>query len=115
MTTQKQGILSTVIKDKHDLLKTYMPFIKNGGLFIATQRKYLLGDEVFMLIHFLDEKDKLPVPGRVVWITPAAAQGGRPPGVGVQFDDGIESENFRAKIETVLMGTLNSDKPTYTI
>ncbi|MFN2350226.1 MAG: pilus assembly protein PilZ, partial [Thioalkalivibrio sp.] len=40
-----QGILSLAIKDKNSLYAAYMPFVKNGGLFIPTQKPYKLGDE----------------------------------------------------------------------
>jgi hypothetical protein len=40
---------------------------KNGGLFIPTPKPSRLGDEVFMLLTLMDEKDKLPVAGRIVW------------------------------------------------
>jgi len=45
----RNGILSLTIKDKSVLYAAYMPFIKNGGLFIPTNKSYRLGDEVFML------------------------------------------------------------------
>ena len=32
----RQGILSLTIRDKSSLYAAYMPFIKNGGLFIPT-------------------------------------------------------------------------------
>ena len=47
----RQGILSLTIKDKGALYAAYMPFIKNGGLFIPTNKPYKLGDEVFMLLN----------------------------------------------------------------
>ena len=34
MAAPKQGILSLTIRDKSALYAAYMPFIKNGGLFI---------------------------------------------------------------------------------
>ena len=34
----RQGILSLTIKDKSALYAAYMPFIKNGGLFIPTNK-----------------------------------------------------------------------------
>lgn len=40
------GILSLSIKDKAALYAAYMPFVKNGGLFIPTKKRYRLGDEV---------------------------------------------------------------------
>jgi type IV pilus assembly protein PilZ len=73
----RQGILSLTIKDKSALYAAYMPFIKNGGLFIPTTKEYQLGDEVFMLLTLMDEKEKLPVAGKIVWITPKGAQGKR--------------------------------------
>ena len=34
----RQGILSLTIKDKSALYDAYMPFVKNGGLFIPTNK-----------------------------------------------------------------------------
>ena len=82
MNGTKQGILSLTIKDKGALYAAYMPFIKNGGLFIPTPKPYRLGDEVFMLLTLMEEKDRLPVAGRVVWVTPKGAQGQRSAGIG---------------------------------
>ncbi len=69
----RQSILSLSIKDKSALYAAYMPFIKNGGLFIPTNKQYKLGDEVFMLLTLLDEKEKLPVAATIVWITPTGS------------------------------------------
>ena len=44
----KNGILSLAIKDKAVLYAAYMPFVRNGGLFIPTKKEYELGDEVFV-------------------------------------------------------------------
>ncbi len=110
----RQSILSLSIKDKSALYAAYMPFIKNGGLFIPTNKQYKLGDEVFMLLTLLDEKEKLPVAATIVWITPTGSQGNRAAGVGVQFS---EQNNGQAqkKIETYLAGALQSDRPTHTM
>jgi type IV pilus assembly protein PilZ len=113
-TTPRQGILSLTIKDKSALYAAYMPFIRGGGLFIPTKKSYQLGDEVFMLLTLMDETEKLPVAGKIVWITPAGAQGNRAAGIGVQFsdqDDGVA----RNKIEGYLAGALQSDRPTHTM
>jgi type IV pilus assembly protein PilZ len=111
----KQGILSLQIKDKAMLYASYMPFIKNGGIFVATTRKYNIGDDVFLLLSLMDDKDRMPVPARVVWITPAGAQGNRPAGIGVQFNEGSEGDAVRTKIESNLAGMLSADKPTATM
>lgn len=109
----RNGILSLTIKDKSVLYAAYMPFIKNGGLFIPTSKSYKLGDEVFMLLNLMDEPEKIPVTGKVTWITPKGAQGNRAAGVGVQFNAGDNAA--RNKIETYLAGALKSDRPTHTM
>ena len=112
--TSRQGILSLTIKDKSALYAAYMPFIKGGGLFIPTKKSYQIGDEVFMLLTLMDETEKLPVAGKIVWITPPGAQGNRAAGIGVQFSDQDEGV-ARNKIEGYLAGALESDRPTHTM
>ena len=110
----RQGILSLTIKDKNALYAAYMQFVKNGGLFIPTNKKYRLGDEVFMLLTLMEETERIPVAGKIIWITPIGAEGNRAAGIGVQFseqDDGMA----RNKIETYLAGALKSDRPTHTM
>lgn len=109
----KNGILSLTIRDKAVLYAAYMPFIKDGGLFVPTTKAYNVGDEVFMLLSLMEEAEKLPVAGRVVWITPRGAQSNRAAGIGVQFigDDNTANK----KIEAYLVGIMESDKPTHTM
>ena len=114
MPGRQQGILNLSIKDKETLYKAYMPFVENGGLFIPTTKKYELGDDVFMLLNLMDESERIPAAGKIIWITPIGAEGNRTAGVGVQFspqDDGVT----RAKIETYLAGALKSELPTHTM
>lgn len=109
----RSGILTLTIKDKAVLYAAYMPFISNGGLFIPTSKNYHLGDEVFLLLNLMDEPEKIPVAGKVVWVTPKGAQGNRAAGIGVQFND--EDPTAKNKIETYLAGSLNSDRPTHSM
>lgn len=95
------------------LYAAYMPFVKNGGLFIGTDKPYKLGDEVFLLLSLMDEPEKIPIAGRVIWITPEGSQANRTPGIGVQFD--AKDTAALNKIETVLAGSLESDRPTHTM
>ena len=110
----RQGILSLTIKDKNALYAAYMPFVRNGGLFIPTSKKYRLGDEVFMLLSLLDESERIPVAGKIIWITPVGSEGNRAAGIGVQFSD-QDGGTARNKIENYLAGALKSDKPTHTM
>ncbi|NKB31722.1 MAG: pilus assembly protein PilZ [Pseudomonadales bacterium] len=90
-----------------------MPFLKCGGIFIPTNKTYEVGNEVFMLLKLLEEPEKIPVAGTVVWVTPARAQGTRVRGIGIQFND--PEGAAKAKIENVLAGQLDSATPTHTM
>ena len=109
----RNGILSLTIKDKAVLYSAYMPFLENGGLFVPTNKPYAIGDEVFMLLTLMDEPEKIPIAGKVVWVTPRGAQGNRTAGIGVQFSEQDATAN--AKIENHLAGSLTSDRPTHTM
>ena len=112
-SNSRNGILSLTIKDKALLYSAYMPFLDNGGLFVPTNKVYAIGDEVFMLLNLMDEAEKIPVAGKVVWLTPKGAQGNRAAGIGVQFND--QDDIARNKIETYLAGALQSDRHTHSM
>lgn len=110
----RPGMLSLSIKDKASLYAAYMPYVKNGGLFIPTNKTYKLGDEVFMLLSLMEDGERLPVAGKIIWMTPLGAQDNRAQGVGVQFspqDKGVT----RGKIETHLAAALKSERITHTM
>ena len=109
----KSGILSLTIKDKAVLYAAYMPFLENGGLFIPTNKNYNVGDEVFMLLNLMDEVEKIPVAGEVIWITPKRAQANRAAGIGVHFS--AQDDTASKKIENYLAGIVESDRPTHTL
>lgn len=107
------GIISLAIKDKAVLYAAYMPFVQHGGLFVPTAKQYKMGDEVFILLTLMDEAEKIPVAGKVVWKTPQGAQGNRQAGIGVQFNG--QDDIALNKIETYLAGSLESGRPTHTM
>lgn len=106
------GMLSLTINDKSVLYAAYMPFIKKGGLFISTKKQYRLGEEVFLLLKLMEEPEKIPVSGKIVWVTPTGAQGNKAAGIGVQFTG---ESMVKDKIETYLAGALSSDRLTHTM
>ena len=71
---------------------------------MPTTRPYRLQDEVLLLLTLMDEPEKLPVAGRVMWITPEGGQGNRRAGIGNAFSD--EDVTINAKIENYLAGSL---------
>lgn len=111
----RAGMLSLSIKERTALYAAYMPFLKNGGLFIPTARLHQMGDQVYMLLSLMDDPAKLPISGRVAWITPAGAQGNRQQGIGVQFDDNDASSLVRNKIEGILGNALKATRSTHTM
>lgn len=80
----KRTLLLT-LPDKHSLQAAYMPFIKNGGIFVPTHERFSLHDEVVLQLYLTGENKRLLIPGRVVWITGGKTQRGTPPGIGLQF------------------------------
>jgi type IV pilus assembly protein PilZ len=110
----RQGILSLSIKEKNALYNAYMPFIINGGLFIPTKREYKMGDEVFVLLSLMDETDRIPIAGKIIWKTPSGSEGYRATGIGIQFSD-QDKGTARNKIENYLAGALESDRATHTM
>ncbi|MGR9051040.1 MAG: PilZ domain-containing protein [Gammaproteobacteria bacterium] len=113
-SSPRQGILSLSIKDKNALYAAYMPYIINGGLFIPTTRNYEMGQEVFMLLNLMEETERLPIAGKIIWKTPPGSAGYRTTGIGVQFTD-QDGGMARNKIETYLAGALESDRATHTM
>lgn len=111
----RQGILSLAVKDKAALYNAYMPFLKHGGIFVPTPKRYFLGDEVFLLLTLPESTERLPVAGKVAWVTPPGSQGNRPAGIGVQFGEGVDGEAVKSKIEALLAGMLNAERPTDTM
>ena len=111
--TDQQAVLTLTIQDKSVLYGAHMSFLQNGGLFVPTTRPYRLGDEVFLLLTLMDEPEKLPVAGRVVWITPKGAQENRQAGIGIEFSD--EDVTINTKIENYLAGSLTSERVTHTL
>lgn len=109
----KKTMIALTIKDKVELHNYYMPFIKYGGLFIANRTEYDLGDEVFILLNLMDESEKIPVAGKVIWIARKGVKSPHTPGVGIQF---IDPDNIaKEKIETYLAGSLGSATATATM
>ncbi len=109
----KNRMLHMNITDENMLYNNYLSFLKRGGLFIPTEKPYKLGDEVFLLLTLLDT-GKTPVAGKIAWISPKGAQGGRPAGIGIHFGEEDEGKT-RDKIEDRLAGKLRLERRTNTM
>ena len=109
------GLLHFNPADRMALYKSYMPFVKNGGLFINTSHRYELGNEVFVMLRLPQEteSDRMSIVGKVVWIS---RNGGvnRPAGIGIQMSDQAENAVVRDRIEKAIAG-ISSDTTTFTM
>lgn len=110
----RPAVLSLSIKEKAALYAAYMPYLKNGGIFVPTNRPYNIGDEVYLILTLLDDPTRIPVAGKVVWISPAGGAS-KTPGVGVHFPPDETGVAARKRIEDALGSALRSSRPTHTI
>jgi type IV pilus assembly protein PilZ len=108
-------VIQLVFREKGALYAAYLPILMNGGIFVPTTRSYKLGDDIYLLLSLPDDPQRYPIAGRVAWITPPNASGGRTQGVGVAFPADEKTRALKLKIEQVLGTQLQSAKPTQTI
>ena len=111
----RPSVIQLVFREKGALYAAYVPILANGGIFVPSTRDYKLGDDVYLLLSLPDDPQRYPVAGKVAWITPANAAGGRTQGVAVSFSNDEKVRVLRQKIETLLGTQLQSAKPTQTI
>lgn len=109
----RSGILNLSLKDTDELYACYMSFVEHGGIFIPSRKQFSLGDEVFVLLDLMEEADKVPLTGKVVWVTPKGTAGNRKQGIGIQLPP--ESDQLVRRIETYLAGLLSSGRATNTL
>src|SRR3990167_6532364 len=114
-TTPRPSVIQLSIKEKAALYAAYIPIFSEGGVFIPTAREYALGDDVYVLLSLPEDMQRYPVAGKVAWVTPAKAAGGRTQGVGITFPKDEKSRALKLKIEEILGAHMASERPTQTI
>ena len=105
--------LAISFTDLKDLYRSYMPFLKNGGLFVRSARQYKMGQSVALSVTLPDALEPLIVTGIVAWITPHGSQSSNPAGIGISFID--DKAQVGTQIEKLLGGLLGAADPTHTI
>lgn len=111
----RPSVIQLVFREKGALYAAYMPAFTDGGLFVPTTRDYTLGDDIYLLLSLPEDPQRYPVAGKIAWITPPNASGGRTQGVGVRFPADDKTRLLRVKIEQILGTNISSSKPTQTI
>ena len=110
----RPSVVSLSYPDKKSLQKAYMPFLKGGGLFLPTSTQRDMNEEIFLLVTLPESAKPIPVPGIVVWKTPAGAVDSKQQGVGIEFK-GREGNSLRTRIEGLLGARINSATATHTM
>ena len=111
----RPSVIQLVFREKGALYAAYIPLLTDGGLFVPTQKPYRLGEDIYLLLSLPDDPQRYPVAGKVAWITPANASGGRTQGVGVRFPADEKTRALKLRIEEILGTAISSSKPTQTI
>lgn len=111
----RPSVIQLVFREKGALYAAYIPLFTDGGLFVPTTRNYRLGDDIYLLLSLPEDPQRYPVAGKVAWLTPANASGGRTQGVGVRFPADEKTRLLKLRIEEILGTAISSAKPTQTI
>ena len=114
-SNSRPSVIQLVFREKGALYAAYMSVFSEGGVFVPTTRDYKLGDDIYLLLSLPDDPQRYPVAGKIGWITPANASGGRTQGVGVRFPNDDKTRALKQKIEDALGTSIASAKPTQTI
>lgn len=112
MIPRPGGIIQVNIADKTTLQASYMPFVEGGGLFVPSKNPVRLGEEVFVIATLPEQSQKIPLTGKVIWIS-RRQNGMKPQGFAIQLS-GEKGMLYKAEAEKILAGSLTSDRPTFT-
>lgn len=107
------GFIHLKIADRATLQASYLSFVKGGGLFIPSKNSVQLGDEVFVLATLPEQVQKIPLKGKVIWISQKQT-GTKPQGFAIQLT-GEKGLFYKNEAEKLLAGSLSLDRPSYTM
>ena len=116
-TSTPQKILQNInFLDKKELYRSYMPFIKSGGLFIPfndniTPHKISLGQNIFIILTLMYSSKKHPISGKIVWIQ----RSGLYKGFAFAFGDTTPSKLLKEHIENLILDFSLKKESTYTL
>ena len=108
-------MVQVALADRTSIYNSYMSFLINGGVFIASDEDFNMGVEVLLVLEVGEAADRFPLKTTVCWINPLRGSTTRPRGVGLAFDNSDTAKQARHYIENTLAGLLDLPRPTYTI
>jgi type IV pilus assembly protein PilZ len=113
MQPRMGGIIQANIPDKDTLYASYMPYVVGGGLFVPTKQPVKIGEEVFVLATLPDQSQKIPLTGKVVWIS-QKQNGIKLQGFGMQLT-GEKGVYYKSEAEKLLVGIKSEGRTSYTM
>ena len=113
MQPRMGGLLQVNINDRATLQASYMPYVQGGGLFIPSKQSVKMGEEVFVLATLPDQSQKIPLTGKVVWISQKQA-GMKPQGFAIQLS-GEKGIYYKMEAEKLHAGSMSLDRPSFTM
>ena len=69
MQPRMGGIIQANIPDVETLYLSYMPYVVGGGLFVPSKQPVKMGEEIFVLATLPEQSQKIPLTGKVIWIS----------------------------------------------
>ncbi|MGE8541311.1 MAG: PilZ domain-containing protein, partial [Acinetobacter sp.] len=99
MQPRMGGIIQANIPDQETLYASYMPYVVGGGLFVPSKQAVKMGEEVFILATLPDQSQKVPLTGKVIWIS-QKQNGIKPQGFGIQLA-GEKGVYFKTEAERI--------------
>lgn len=113
MKPRMGGLIQVNINDRATLQASYMPYILGGGLFVPSKNPVKMGDEVFVLAGLPDQSQKVPLTGKVIWIS-QKQNGIKPQGFAIQLT-GEKGIYYKMEAEKLLAGSMSLDRPSFTM
>jgi len=114
MLSETSEVLQYTIKDPLELNLAYMPFIEDGGLFIPSDRSFVLDENISVDLLLPGKTQSIRIIGKIIWITPKNALHHVLPGIGIRFT-GADSKTIRETIEASLDRSTDIGGYTYGI
>lgn len=110
-------MMSLRLESKPIIYSSYMSFVEYGGVFLPTDDKFEMGEEVLLVLELVGpgKAEKLFIKTNVCWINANPSASGRPKGIGLAFTNDESGLKAKAIIEAILSGLLHNERATYTL
>lgn len=110
-------MLQLRLESKPIIYMSYMSFLEYGGVFLPSNDKFTMGEEVLLVLELVGpaRTDKLFIKSNVCWINANPSASGRPKGIGLAFSSDDSGVKAKALFEAILSGLLTNERATYTL